>query len=112
VIIREGQSTTAINLTNISLNTEGENPRLSLEINRSGNMSVYGNLTATHFAPNGTATEVGMVKGVSVYTPNSKRSFSFELRNAAEVDLNSGILKINYAEDKGDNLATSEISLD
>jgi len=111
VIIREGQSTTAINLTDVSLDTEGENPKLSLLINRSGNMSVYGNLTATHIAPNGTETEVGMVKGVSVYTPNEKRNFSFELRNAAEVDLSSGELEISYAEDKGKILNTAKIEL-
>jgi P pilus assembly chaperone PapD len=111
VIIREGQSTTAISLTEVSLDTEGEIPKLSLMINRSGNMSVYGNLTATHIAPNGTETEVGMVKGVSVYTPNSKRSFSFELRNASEVDLSSGELQISYAEDKGKILNTAKIEL-
>ena len=111
IIIREGESTTQIDLTELSLNMEGENPKLSLVINRSGNMSVYGNLTATHIAPNGTQIEVGMVRGVSVYTPNSKRSFSFELRNAAEVDLTGGVLKVSYSEDKGDTLATSEIKL-
>ena len=111
IIVREGNSTTKIDLNELSLNMEGENPKLSLVINRSGNMSVYGNLTATHIAPDGTETEVGMVKGVSVYTPNSKRYFSFELRNAAEVDLTSGVLKVSYSEDKGDTLATSEIEL-
>ena len=111
IIIRQGESTTQIDLTELFLNTEGENPKLSLVINRSGNMSVYGNLTATHIAPDGTETEIGMVKGVSVYTPNSKRYFSFELRNAAEVDLSNGVLKVSYAEDKGDTLATSEIEL-
>jgi P pilus assembly chaperone PapD len=111
IIVREGESTTQIDLTELSLNTERDNPKLSLVINRSGNMSVYGNLTATHIASDGTETEVGMVKGVSVYTPNSKRYFSFELRNAAEVDLTSGVLKVSYSEDKGDTLATSEIKL-
>lgn len=111
IIVREGESTTQIDLTELSLNTEGENPKLSLVINRSGNMSVYGNLTATHITPGGTETEVGMVKGVSVYTPNSKRFFSFELRNAAEIDLTSGVLKVSYSEDKGDTLATTEIEL-
>ena len=111
IIVREGESTTQIDLNELSLNTEGENPKLSLVINRSGNMSVYGNLTATHIAPDGTQTEVGMVKGISVYTPNSKRSFSFELRNAAEVDLTKGKLKVSYAEDKGETLASSEIEL-
>jgi P pilus assembly chaperone PapD len=112
VIIREGESTTAISLTEVTLDTEGETPKLSLLINRSGNMSVYGNLTATHIALDGTETEVGMVKGVSVYTPNEIRSFSFELRNAAEVGLNTGKLHISYSEEKGETLATSEILLD
>lgn len=112
VIIREGQSTTAIDLTDVSLNTEEENPAVSLVINRSGNMSVYGNMTVEHVAPGGQITEVGMVKGISVYTPNIKRNFSFDLRNADEVDLSRGKLRIRYFEEKGQTLATSEISLD
>ncbi|SKB33314.1 P pilus assembly protein, chaperone PapD [Salegentibacter holothuriorum] len=111
IIIREGESTTKIDLTELGLNTEGEYPKLSLVINRSGNMSVYGNLSAIHISPNGTETEVGMVKGISVYTPNSKRSFSFELRNADEVDFDQGKLRIQYSEDKGKTLATKEIKL-
>ncbi|MBI6115210.1 fimbrial biogenesis chaperone [Salegentibacter maritimus] len=111
IIIREGDSNTKIELTDFSLNTEGESPRLSLVINRTGNMSVYGYLSVTYIAPNGTETEVGMVKGISVYTPNTKRSFSFQLRNAEGIDLSTGKLKISYAEDQGDTLATSEIKL-
>ena len=111
IIIREGASTTQINLTNISLNREGENPKLSLVINRSGNMSVYGNIKVDHISPEGVATEVGIVKGVSVYTPNSKRNFSFELRNAGEADLTTGKLKVSYSEEKGETLATNEIEL-
>lgn len=111
IIIREGTSTTELNLTDISLDTEGEMPKLSLVINRSGNMSVYGNLTSTHIAPDGTETEVGVVKGISVYTPNSKRTFGFELRSAAEIDLSAGILEVRYSEDKGETLATTKINL-
>ncbi|MGM1054431.1 MAG: fimbrial biogenesis chaperone [Bacteroidota bacterium] len=111
VIIREGQSTTAINLTEVSLNTEGENPRLSMVINRTGNMSVYGNISVTHIAPDDKTTEIGMVKGVSVYTPNTKRNFSFELRNAGEVDLSKGTLKVSYSEEKGNTLAVQELKL-
>ncbi|MCB7480121.1 fimbrial biogenesis chaperone [Christiangramia sediminis] len=111
IIIRQGKSTTEIELTDLSLNTQEETPKLSLMINRSGNMSAYGNLTATHIAPNGSETEVGMVKGISVYTPNSKRSFSFELRNAGDVDVKTGIIKVTYSEEKGETLATKEISL-
>ncbi|MGB7841224.1 MAG: molecular chaperone [Salinimicrobium sp.] len=108
IIIRHGESTTAIQLTDLALDTTGETPKLSLVINRSGNMSVYGNLTATHIAPNGTKTEVGLVKGISVYTPNSKRSFSFELRATEDVDLSTGKLKISYSEENGEILASTE----
>ncbi len=60
-------------------------------------MSVYGNLSVKHKAPDGTTTEVGLVKGISVYTPNSKRNFSMDLRNAGEVDLTQGKLEISYS---------------
>lgn len=111
IIIREGASTTNIQLTDLELNLKGKHPKLSLVINRSGNMSVYGNLTATHIFPDGTKTKVGMVKGISVYTPNTKRNFSFELRDAAEVDLNNGTLEVSYSEEKGGTIATTEIEL-
>ncbi|PTX43134.1 P pilus assembly chaperone PapD [Christiangramia gaetbulicola] len=111
IIIREGKSTTEINLSDLSLDTNGEKPKLSLVINRSGNMSVYGNLTVNHIAPNGSQTEVGQVKGISVYTPNAKRFFSFDLRNTSEIDLSSGTLEVSYSEDDGGNSTTKEISL-
>ena len=112
VIIKQGSSTTNISLSDIELDRSTENAELSLTINRSGNMSVYGNLKVDHISPNGTTTEVGMVKGISVYTPNVKRKFSMELRNAGGIDLNSGNLQIQYSEDKGENLSTSQIPLD
>ncbi|SHF54876.1 P pilus assembly protein, chaperone PapD [Salegentibacter echinorum] len=111
IIIREGKNTTEIELSDLSLKLEEETPKLSLNINRSGNMSVYGNLTAEHIAPNGTKTEVGLVKGISVYTPNAKRTFTFQLRNAENVDLNSGKLKVSYAEEKGKTLDVAEVKL-
>lgn len=111
LIIRHGESTAAVNLENVELNTEGPQPKLSLLINRSGNTSVYGNLKAEHIAPNGTAKEIGQVKGVSVYTPNDKRTFSFELRNTENVDLTKGKLKITYSEENGKILAGTEKQL-
>ena len=111
VIIRHGASNTQIELSNIHLDRSGEFPKLSLSIDRSGNMSVYGDLKVTHISPKGEKTEVGTVKGISVYTPNSKRNFSFELRNASAVDLSSGRLEITYSEDKGKSMAAREISL-
>ena len=112
IIVRQGESTTEIELNNIELERKGENPELSLVLNRSGNMSVYGNIRVDHISPEGISTEVGIVKGVSVYTPNSIRKFSFELRDAGNVDLNSGKLKIAYIAEGGQTYASKEHSLD
>ena len=112
IIIRQGESTTEIELNNIQLETKGVNPKLSLVLNRSGNMSVYGNIRVDHISPDGTSTEVGLVKGVSIYTPNSKRKFSFELRDAGNVDLNSGKLKIAYTAEGARTYASKEHNLD
>ncbi|WP_029036115.1 fimbrial biogenesis chaperone [Salinimicrobium xinjiangense] len=112
IIIRHGASTTQVELQDLVLDTSGEQITLSLSINRSGNMSVYGNLKAEHISTNGKTTEVGTVKGVSVYTPNSKRNFRFELRDAAGIDLNNGRLRISYSEEKGATLASTEKQLE
>lgn len=111
IIIRHGEPTTNIQLTDVELQNTETNPKLSLAINRSGNMSVYGNIKVEHISPDGTTTEVGLVKGVSVYTPNDRRNFSFELRNAADVDLTKGKLRITYSEEKGNVLATADFEL-
>ena len=112
IIIRDGQSTTRVELNNVDLDTSRDRPRLSLDINRFGNMSVYGNLNVVHISPQGRETDVGAVKGVSVYTPNNTRKFSFELRNADGVDLDSGNLRVSYSEEKGDTMVTVEKSLE
>lgn len=111
VIIRHGESTTQVELSGLELEKSGDQPKLSLTIRRIGNMSVYGDLNVVHISPQGQETQVGTVKGISVYTPNEKRYFSFDLRNAEEVDLNTGRLEVRYSEEKGETLATTEIQL-
>lgn len=111
VIIRQGESTTAVSLTNIQLDKEGETPTLSVSLNRNGNMSTYGNIEVQHVSPQGKKIQIGIVKGVSIYTPNSKRNFSFELRKANEVDLNNGEILITYKTEEGKVYAESQYSL-
>lgn len=105
-IIRNGQSTTDIELSELILDTERENPVLSIAIKRSGNMSVYGEMLVSHIAPNGKETEVGKVRGISVYTPNELRIFAMELQDQ-EVDLTQGSLLVTY-EDKATDISVTE----
>ena len=96
VIIRSGQSTTKIDITDISFQLTAEKiPQLKLQLNRTGNMSVYGDLTVTHISPQGKNTQIGIVKGISVYAPNLKRRFVLNLNEG--INYRSGKIKVEYA---------------
>lgn len=111
VIIRNGESTTEIELNDIYLDLTQE-PTLSLNIERSGNMSVYGNLLVRHSAPGEEPVNIGTVKGIAIYTPNNNRRFSFVLQNAGKIDLSKGKLEIVYESELGEVFARTNHELD
>ena len=111
VIIRHGESTTSLEIENLNLDLTKEVPLLSMTLKRNGNMSVYGDLKVEHVLETGISTEVGLVKGISVYTPNSLRNFTMPLHNTEENNLTSGKLRVIYTSESGEVLATNEISL-
>ena len=97
VIIRVGESTTKTNLTDVKLEIINDTkPRLQFAFNRTGNMSVYGDILVEHISPTTVITQVGTVRGIAVYTPNSVRRFQMELDKNAKVDYRTGNLKITY----------------
>lgn len=110
VIIRHGDQTTNIELNELTLISPQEDPQLSVVINRSGNMSVYGDLKVEHISSEGKVSEIGLVKGISVYTPNSKRQFTMNLKTG-ETNLEEGKLKVTYMAESGEKLGVSELIL-
>jgi P pilus assembly chaperone PapD len=97
VIIRVGESTTKVTLTDLKLDIVNDTiPRLQFAFNRTGNMSVYGDIVVEHISPTTVITQVGTVRGIAVYTPNSIRKFQMELDNKTKVDFHSGNIKITY----------------
>ena len=57
VIIRIGESTTSVKLSDLKLNMNADNtPNLEITFNRSGNMSIYGDLTVDHLSSSGELT--------------------------------------------------------
>jgi P pilus assembly chaperone PapD len=98
VILRIGEPTAGIALTDLSLRFENDTiPRLSMTFNRTGNYSVYGDIAVDYISPNGTVSRVGIANGVAVYTPNQKRHFEFNLVNTAGLDLKTGRLRVIYS---------------
>ena len=97
VIIRVGESTTKVNLSDLKLDVLNDSiSRLQFAFNRSGNMSVYGDIVVEHISPTTVVTQVGTVRGIAVYTPNAVRRFQMDLDKKAKVDYRSGNLKITY----------------
>ncbi|MBP8959520.1 MAG: molecular chaperone [Bacteroidales bacterium] len=115
VIIRVGESTTKVTLSGLSLDMVNDaGPVLSLTINRSGNMSVYGDLAVYHISPEGKETKVGAANGIAVYTPNTIRNFRLNLQNVPGVDYNSGKLKAIFSapsDVKPEKYAEAELML-
>jgi P pilus assembly chaperone PapD len=98
VIIRIGESNTRISLSGLSLEMINDTiPRLGMTFNRSGNMSVYGDLAVDHISPQGKVIRVGIANGVAVYTPNTIRRFHFNLNKVPGVDFRTGTLRVTYS---------------
>jgi hypothetical protein len=101
VIIRNGDDSTYIEFSDLILNQDKEVPELTMVLNRKGNMSVYGNLLITYISPEGRATEISMIKGIAVYTPNKQRIFTMTLNKTEDIDFNKGKIKILYKNESG-----------
>ncbi len=115
VIIRVGESTTKVTLNDLAVEMANDTlPRLRMTFNRTGNMSVYGDISVKYTSPEGKVTEVGIVKGIAVYTPNATRRFQLDLKRLPEVDYRKGILSVEYStqsDAKSEKLAKAELTL-
>jgi len=98
VIIRVGESNTKVTLSDLSFEIVNDTlPRFTLTFNRSGNMSVYGDIQVNHIAPDGKSTTVGMIRGIAVYTPNPIRRVKLDLNRIPGIDFKSGKLVVIYS---------------
>lgn len=97
-IIRVGESTVQVSLSGLAFSMVNDTvPNLSMVFNRSGNMSVYGDLAVYHISPQGKETKVGIANGIAVYTPNTRRNFRLNLNNVPGVDYRSGTLRVVFS---------------
>ena len=98
-IIKIGESTAKVNLSDFNFKMLGDTlPTLKWSFNRSGNMSVYGDVDINYISPQGKITQVGMVKGVAVYTPTLKRNFNVMLNKKPGVNFSEGKIQLVYTD--------------
>jgi hypothetical protein len=115
IIIRIGESTTGVTISDASFAMKQDTiPSLKVTFNRSGNMSVYGDISVDHISLQGKVTRIGKAMGMALYTPNLVRYFDLVLDKNAGVDYHKGKLRIAYttqADAKSLKIAETELKL-
>jgi hypothetical protein len=116
VIIRTGNPSVNVSLTDIALETsDNVPPRIRMILRRTGNKSVYGDINIDYVSNKGKTIAVGSVKGLAVYTPTPFRQFAMELEKKPDIDYHNGKLRITYTTPSKDAipdpLAQAELQL-
>ena len=116
VIIRTGEPSVSVSLSDLRLQFEQDTiPRLGFTFNRSGDYSVYGDIAVDHIAPDGKTVRVGIANGIAVYTPNTIRTFEFNLMSPPEVNFRQGRLLVTFSapsDVRPEKYAEAELILD
>lgn len=95
VIVRHGKLDVEVKLSHLTLQSPEQAPFLALWLERSGNRSIYGDLTVT-FTPKGGAKKViARANGVAVYSPNLVRRARLAL---GDKPLTNGSLQVTFQE--------------
>ncbi|MDB5121277.1 MAG: molecular chaperone [Sphingobacteriales bacterium] len=115
IIIRVGENDAKVTLSDLQLQEVPKAaPVLKLRLNRTGSMSVYGDITVDYISNAGKITQAGFIKGISVYTPNKIRDLKITLDEKAVLNFKSGKMRVTYAakpEGKTVTLASEDLAL-
>jgi P pilus assembly chaperone PapD len=114
-IIKVGESTAKVTISDLAMKMVNDTtPKLNMTFNRTGNMSVYGDIRVDYVSPQGKTTTVGTVKGLAVYTPNALRRLWIDLKKDSGIDYKTGKLHIVFStptDVKSTILAEAELPL-
>jgi hypothetical protein len=101
VIVRHGATQARATLSDLALaapTAQESGPVLTYQIKRSGNRSVFGDLTATFTPRGGQPLELAKAGGVAVYVPNPVRRVRMNLTVPPGVALSKGTLNLTFRE--------------
>ena len=100
VIVRQGETQASATLSDLALlPAAGEvGPALTFQINRSGNRSLYGDLSASFTPKGGQPVDLAKASGLAVYVPNALRRARFVLQVPPGTALAGGTLSLRYRE--------------
>ena len=106
-IITIGETSVAVTLSNLEIQHSEEEIILSLDFNRSGSSSCYGDIQV-----NGITTSAATLKGFAVYAPGNLRRTKIKLIATSNIDYTKGQLQVIYStQDKGIKYAEASLRL-
>ncbi len=117
VIIRHGKTNADVTLSDLELLPAGGDrklPKARFRIDRTGNASSFGDITATFKPDGGPEHVVGQVSRLAVYVPGSSRIVEMPLRVPDGVNLARGKLHVAYrvpSRKRGALYAETEVTL-
>ncbi len=96
-IIKKGKSNTVTSISELNYTNENSSGYfLNFSLNRSGNMSTYGDISIFYISSDNTSYKVGKVSGVAVYTPGTIRKVKMQLQKPEGVNFSNGKFKVVY----------------
>lgn len=104
IIIKVGKSNTEVSLGNLQVLKEKDGEYLKLDINRKGNMSVFGDIIVNYISPSGASTIIANVKGIAVYTPGTLRKAKIKLDVEKEINFSEGAIEVIFSKQDGGTL--------
>jgi P pilus assembly chaperone PapD len=99
VIVRHGTTSASVSLSHLALQKdEAKHDILTLQFEREGSSSVYGDLNVTFTPRGGKPLALAQAGGIAVYTPNRLRQAALPLALPAGLALAGGTLMVTYSE--------------
>ena len=100
-IYRKGTNTTTSSISDLQLVQQNrEETFVKFNLNRIGNMSIYGDFTATFKDQKNKTHTVSYVQGVGVYTPENLRIIKLKLSIPEGLNLKDGTLQVVFTKNE------------
>ncbi|WP_229467477.1 molecular chaperone [Massilia sp. Mn16-1_5] len=99
VIVRHGAAGASVKLAGLALGKDdARRVQLTLQFEREGGNSVYGDVSVTFTPKNGKPQSLAQVNGIAVYTPNRIRRTTLPLQVPIGLALAGGTLDVSYRD--------------
>lgn len=100
-IINKGVANTVTSISDLNYTNENSSDYfLNFSINRTGNMSTYGDISIYYISNDNTSYEVGKARGLAVYAPGNLRKVKIQLQKPEGVNFSDGKFKVVYTKNE------------